>query len=105
MKKVLKLINKPALLCLFLISSLAWGQTTISGWEMNGLSSYGLSPFTPSTSASNVLNSGLTRGTGITTVNTAAANTWGGNGMNTSSDTFATAANDFVFYYKSCYGF
>lgn len=53
---------------------------TIGGWDFNGLSAYGASPLTPSTTAANVTIAGWSRGSGVTTSGTAAANAWGGTG-------------------------
>jgi hypothetical protein len=71
-------------------------QTTLAGWEMNGLSAYGASPLAATTTASNVTIGGLTRGTGFTTAGTAAGNGWGGTGLNEASFANAVAGNDFA---------
>ena len=63
---------------------LGWGgavqaQTTIVGWDFNGLSAYGASPLNPSSVNGNVTVVGLTR-SGLATTGTAASSAWGGVG-------------------------
>lgn len=53
----------------------------LAGWEMNGVSAFGLSPFAATLTDASVTVGGLTRGAGITTSGGAAANAWGGNGF------------------------
>jgi hypothetical protein len=79
-----------------LVSSLGWSQVTIAGWDMNGLSNYGPSPFAATTSHGDITVGGLTRGSGITTINTAAGNAWGGNGLTETSLANAISGNDFL---------
>ena len=69
----------------------AQGQTTIVGWDFNGLSAYGPSPLAPSTADANVTATGLTRSV-FTTTSTAAGNAWGGSGGNGSAS-FTVKAN------------
>lgn len=77
------------------VSQISFCQAALLvGWDMNGLSSYGPSPFVPSTTAENLTAGGLTRGSGFTLSGTSAGNAWGGNGLNTSSQASAIAAND-----------
>jgi hypothetical protein len=68
----------------------------IAGWDFNGLSSYGPSPFAPTNSEPGVTVVGLTRGTGIGTSGTAASNAWGGNDFQTTSLANAITGNDFA---------
>ncbi len=70
-----------ALLCTTV--QLTWGQTVmLARWNFtNATGDWGASPFQPSDSNANVTIVGLTRGSGITTVQTAAGNAWGGNGF------------------------
>ncbi len=68
----------------------------VAGWEMNGLSSYGPSPFTATTRAANTTIGGLTRGSGIGVSGTAAGNAWGGNGTTATNFAAAVTAVDFV---------
>lgn len=83
-----------------------WGQETIAGYEVNGLTGYGASPYGAGTVASNTTVGGITRGGGITTTPTAASNAWGGNGLNTSSYANAVSGGDFVtFTVKSNTGY
>jgi hypothetical protein len=59
---------------------------TVLGWEVNGQSNFGTQGLAAATVASGVTNTlGLTRGSGVTTSNTAAANAWGGNGWASTS--------------------
>lgn len=78
-----------------LVSGLGWGQVTIAGWELNGLSNYGPSPFTATIADANVTVGGLTRGAGIATAPTAAGNAWGGNDMQGTSLANAITISDF----------
>ena len=73
-------------------------QVTLVGWEVNGVTGYGTSPFAPTTIASNLTSSGLVRGSGVTTTSSgsAASNAWGGNGFNVSDTTEAASGGRFV---------
>jgi hypothetical protein len=79
---------------LLVTASLAWGQT-VAGWEVNGLSNYGTSPFAATTTGANTTVTGLTRGSGVTTSGTAASNAWGGTGFTSASLTDAVTAGKF----------
>jgi hypothetical protein len=68
----------------------------LAGWDMAGLTGYGPTQLAASTNAPNVSVGNLTRGSGFTTTGTAAADAWGGNGLNTTSSAAAIAANDFA---------
>ena len=50
----------------------------IAGWDFNGVTGYGVSPFTVTESDVNSTIGGLTRGSGFGTTGTAASNAWGG---------------------------
>lgn len=95
---LLKTFGKFLIIVLSLIGLQVNSQVTITAWETNGLTAYGPSPFTPTSSNSNVTIGSLTRGTGITTTPTAAGNAWGGNGMNTTSQANAITADDIAFF-------
>lgn len=69
---------------------------TLAGWNVSGLSAYGVSPLPPTTNAANVTVIGLTRGTGVGTSGTAAGGAWGGNGFDSSTAGAAIAAQDFA---------
>lgn len=77
-----------------------WAQTeeVVSQWNFAGLTAFGVSPFTPNTFANHVTIGGLTRGPGVTTVNSggAAASTWGGNGFDSPDAASAATAGDYV---------
>ena len=79
--KRIKLLSIIALLSVTIPQ--AWGQTpeVLGQWNFTGQSSFGTSPLTAATTADNLTVGGLTRGPGITTTGTAAANAWGGNGF------------------------
>ncbi|MEX0997600.1 MAG: hypothetical protein WDZ45_11165 [Flavobacteriaceae bacterium] len=59
-------------------------SAVLAAWEMNGLTgglnNYGPSPFDATTSSASITVSGLTRGSGLTTAGTGAANAWGAAG-------------------------
>lgn len=55
-------------------------STIICAWDVNGLTAYGPSPFAATTNGNGVAVEGLTRGTGLGTSGTAAANAWGATG-------------------------
>ncbi|MFY8132162.1 MAG: YDG domain-containing protein, partial [Bacteroidia bacterium] len=74
--------------------------STIAAWEVNGLSNYGPSPFTPSTSDTNLTITGLTRGNGFNTSGTAVGNTFGGTTVSGStSNSLATAISTNTFFF------
>ncbi len=81
------------------ILALGWGGAAqgfaqaIVGWDVNGLSAYGVSPFAPGTSDANLTVVGLTRGTGVGTAPTAAGNAWGGTDWNNGSTLITTQAD------------
>lgn len=97
MSKFLEMIRKLLLLFVILLQlENVFGQVTLAGWEMNGLTAYGASPYSPTTTASNLTYVGLTRGSGVTTTPTAAGNAWGGNGLNETTFANALTNNDFI---------
>jgi hypothetical protein len=90
-------VRKTLLILFALISTTLLNAQLVVGWDMNGLSAYGASPFAPSNTAAGVTIGGLTRGAGVTTVNTAAANAWGGNGFDgATTEAGAITNNNFV---------
>ena len=69
----------------------------LAGWEVTSISNFGPSPFAPTSSNSLVTVDGLTRGAGVTTVGSAAANAWGGTGFDGATNaTTAAALTNFV---------
>jgi hypothetical protein len=77
-----------------------FGQTTIAEWTpvtlTNGVGDFGASPFTASTTDSNLSVVGLTRGSGVGQTGTGAANAWGGTDFNSASAAVAITANKFA---------
>lgn len=79
----------------------AFGQaTTIAEWTpatlTNGAADFGPSPFTASTTNSNLTVGGLTRGSGVLQTGTGAASGWGGTDFNSATAAAAISANKFV---------
>lgn len=69
----------------------------IAGWDFDGLSNYGTSPFAATNQNSNVTIGGLMRGSGVGTSGTAAGNAWGGSDWeSTNSSETAILNNEFV---------
>jgi ribonuclease/Cadherin domain/Dockerin type I domain len=65
-------------------------------WNMTGQTAFGTQGLVASTIGSGLTNTlGLTRGSGVTTTNTAASNAWGGNGW-ASTSTAGVSGNQFV---------
>lgn len=83
------------LLCLGVCVVGAWG-ITILGWEADGQTSFGASPFVASTKAEGVSSTGLIRGSGLVTSGTSASNAWGATGWNYADAAAGVAANAFV---------
>lgn len=80
MKKSLY-FNYRLFLCLLalLLSGIGWAQTTtIVGWDVSDQTSYGVSPLSVTLADPNVSVTGLARGSGILTSETAATRGWGG---------------------------
>ena len=75
-------------------------QTTLAGWDVNGLSGgtnlFGTSPYAATTTAANVTIGGLTRGSGVSTTGSAAARAWGGVNWQATSEAGAISINEFV---------
>ena len=61
-----------------MIAASAANAAVVAAWSFTGLTGYGASPLTATSSDSNVTVGGLTRGAGINTGGTAASNGWGG---------------------------
>jgi hypothetical protein len=79
------------------VLTVATGYTGIlAGWDVNGLTNFGVSPMSPTTNAPNVIVGGLTRGSGVTTPGTAAPGAWGGAAFNAASSPAAVTANEFA---------
>lgn len=86
-----------ALTITVLMSTAASGQMTILAWEMTGQTDYGTDGLTASAVATGITNTlELTRGSGVTSSGTAAANAWGGTGWNYATAADALAANVYV---------
>jgi uncharacterized repeat protein (TIGR01451 family) len=72
----------------------------LAGWDVSGLSggsgNYGASPLSASNKAPNLAVGGLTRGSGVTTLSTAAARAWGGNNFASTSESAATNLSQFA---------
>ncbi len=86
-----------AMILATLVTAGARGQTTLVAWEVTGQTNYGIDGLTASVVATGITNStGLTRGSGVTTSGTAAANAWGGTRWNYATAAEAVAANVYV---------
>lgn len=87
------------LLLLLICFNFALSGQTIAAWNMStltgGMSSFGPSPFNATSTGSNVTVGGLTRGSGIGTSGTGAANAWGGNDFTGTSVANAITLNEF----------
>lgn len=72
----------------------------IISWDTTGLTDYGPSPWTGTSNldANLTLSLGLSRGSGLDTGGTAAADIWGGRGMTTNDLNDAIAAGDFAIF-------
>ncbi|MDB6021306.1 MAG: Nuclease [Pedosphaera sp.] len=68
----------------------------LAGWNMNGLTAYGPSPFAPTNIAANLTVVGLTRAAGIGTSGTAAARAWGGNDFVDTTSALAISNNHYA---------
>lgn len=68
----------------------------LAAWEVTGLTAYGPSPFAATSNAPNVTVGGLTRGSGVGTAPTAAANAWGGTGFVFTNEAAAITGNSFA---------
>jgi hypothetical protein len=65
-------------------------------WDVNALTAYGPSPFSPTKRNVNLTVVGLARGIGIATLGTAAGNAWGGVDLQAADATSAINGGDFV---------
>lgn len=65
----------------------------IVSWEVTGLTSYGASPFSATSFNSNVTIGGITRGPGVGTGGTAAADCWGGTTWETANSASTAITN------------
>jgi hypothetical protein len=82
---------------LMLGAASAQAQTTLAAWEVNGLSGYGASPFSATTTGANVTIGGLTRGSGVGTTGSPASNAWGGVAWDGATDVAgAVSLNNFA---------
>lgn len=70
--------------------------TILAGWDVSALSTYGPSPFSPTTNAPNLSIVGLTRGIGVGTSGSAAGRAWGGNGFDSATVPAALNAEDYA---------
>jgi endonuclease G len=70
----------------------------LAGWDMNGVTNYGTSPFALTTNAPNISVTGLTRGSGVKTGGTAAVGGWGGVGFTNLTAGAAAGSNQFAFF-------
>jgi guanyl-specific ribonuclease Sa len=80
------------------VSSPVTGNT-LAAWDVNGQTNFGTQGLSATSVATGVSNSlGLTRGSGVTTSGSGAANAWGGAGWSTSTTSSAAGitANSFV---------
>jgi DNA/RNA endonuclease G (NUC1) len=66
------------------------------GWDVSGQSNFGVSPLASTTNASNVLTTGLTRGSGVVTSGASAARAWGGVAFTNTTAAAAIASNQIV---------
>jgi endonuclease G len=72
----------------------------LAGWDVSGnpggLNNFGPSPMAPTTNAPSVAVVGLTRGSGVGTINSGAQRAWGGTTFTSTSSAAAISANQFV---------
>jgi hypothetical protein len=61
------------------------GGPLLAAWDVSGQTNFGAAIFPPATNHPNVGVGALTRGTGVTTVASAALRAWGGNGFTSAS--------------------
>jgi len=69
---------------------------TLAGWDMSGSSNYGSSPMPATTNVPILTVGGLTRGSGVTTLNTATTRAWGGNNFGAASASAAVTASQYA---------
>jgi hypothetical protein len=68
----------------------------LAAWEVTGLTNYGPTQLDTISANASVIVTKLTRGAGFTTVNSGAANAWGGTGLDNISFANAISGNDFI---------
>ena len=68
----------------------------LAGWDVNGVTNYGISPLPPLTNAGNLTITGLTRGSGIATSGSAAGSAWGGVNYTNPTAALAVAAGKVI---------
>ena len=72
-------------------------SNSLIGWDASGQTNYGVSPWAPAVSASNLtIASNLTRGSGVLTTGTAAARGWGGVDWSSPDVDTAVSSNKFA---------
>lgn len=92
---------RPLLVVLVMLftAGTSWGQTVLAGWDFNGLTggtgNFGPSPYVPTTSGSNVIIGGLTRGK-VLTSGSGATSAWGGNNFTATDAASSTSSNEFI---------
>lgn len=83
-----------------LVSSFLFAQTTLAGWDVStmpgGSNNFGPSPLAATTSQPALTVGGLTRGSGVSTPGTGAAEGWGGTAWNNATAAANIAANKFI---------
>ena len=85
----------PALIGMLLVGHAPSAQATVlAGWDFNGLTNGGVTPFAATTSDAGVSVSGLTRAFSGSQTN-AGANTWGSNALTAQNQTTAITSNAF----------
>jgi hypothetical protein len=94
--KIQKFLRKTLILLVFLAAINGLEAQEIVGWEPEGLSNYGPSPWTATTSNPNLIIGDLTRGSGIGTGGSAAQNAWGGNSFNYTNANDAIMNNAYI---------
>lgn len=97
-------------LAILISASITARSEIVAAWETTGQSAWGVTPLAltvPSYGDSDATISGLTRGAGFATTNSAVANSWGGHGIEgpTSSADAITAGNVVTFTFAPNTGF
>lgn len=80
------------------ISSTGGGSFSgvLVGWNVRGVTSFGVSPMAPTTKAANLTAIGLTRAAGVATNTTPATGGWGGAGFTSTTEAAAITAADYA---------
>jgi len=76
-------------------NTVAASSTSFASWEVNGITSYGASPFNASAINSNLTTATLNRGFGLSTTGGGAGDAWGGSSFNNLTFTDAVTNGDF----------